>query len=1345
MEDYYIGLDIGTNSVGWCCTDKSYNILRKRGKDMWGSYLFEEAETAQERRQFRVTRRRVSRKHQRIMLLQELFADEIAKKDPLFFVRLDNSFFAAEDKDERLSGHDSLFADDEYDDGDYSSEYPTIYHLKSALAHGAEIKDVRLLYLAIHHTLKNRGHFLFEGNDFDSQDESAIRKTINEANAWLQDKDLPTLDTPDMDKVLSVLTDSKLWKLEKLDKLCGIYSVSKTSKDMTSMAMVNLLKAVTGCTFKLSGLFLTDSSDALSSVTFNTTDFEDSVLPVVAENYGDDAAYILRQLKSVYDWSVLNKIMDGYRYISDARVAMYSKHMEDLSRLREYVRKTDPSMYSHVFRYQTSGKTACVNNYAAYVGRDGSKKFPRCTKEQFYKFLKDDLKVDDPRIAGDMAEGTFMPLLRSVDNIILPYQVHAAELKAILDNASGTFSFLDEEQDGMTVKEKILKLMTFHVPYYVGPLKGDASCAVFNKGRGNERITPWNFDEVVDKSASEDKFIRKLTGKCTYLPDQDVLPKHSFLFMEFNFLNELNCLKLNGEKNEAVRKFIYEYAKTHRKVELDSCRKLMINAGIIPKGTKLSDFTGLYKDFRSSMSSYVDFRIIGKKKDKYPEMCENIILWSTVLSDKSRVEARIREHYGKILSDSEIIKLSKLEYSGWSRLSRELLTGIRSSRCLGEDKAPLSVIEAMRAKPENFMYLYGNEGFREAVNMRNNNLPEEHVSYKAVSDRLSRAPAAEKRSVWRAIVLVKEIVGIFGSAPKKVFVETWKKPEDCCKPGERPLTRKEKLLDLYRTLRESNDASRMGCDFYDEILARPNDDFKSDDKLYLYYLQCGRCMYTGKRLSLDNLYNQNVCDIDHIYPKSKILDDSLNNRILVLKTTNMHKADNYPLEDAIQGTMHSFWEMLLKHGMITSAKFSRLVRKTALTKDERNAYISRQLEFTEASAKIAAEFIRKLLPDAEVVNVRASSTNRLRMACKIVKVREMNNLHHAKDAYLNIVAGNVISVRFWNWVNFSTFSTEEDIDISKIFYTTVKGAWTPQDRERIAAIASKNTGSVVRMTESAHGGFYNQQMLSGKPGSKFRAENLVPLKMTEPINDTEQYGGYNNIVNSSFMIVRSKDKFNRAMITIEGYPSYYAKMYGYGKAAEERYCIKHLGLVYPEIILDRIKKNTLMYRDGFYVYLRGCNGNTITICNANELFLDAECIPVLKKVCTFVSECKAGNTGVTNPVTKAETKLLFDNFVSKLGMPCYRKLCGCHDYSAILESKRSFFMNLNRSDQCYVLYELLRLMQCKPGNKADLKLLGGNLNTKACMGRIITKSHAKIIYQSPTGYYRKVIKIDDLL
>ena len=96
--DYYIGLDIGTNSVGWAVTDKDYNVLRFKGNSMWGARLFEEASDASGRRTCRTARRRLARRKQRLLLLELLFAEEMQKIDPNFFIKLKESSLYPEDK-----------------------------------------------------------------------------------------------------------------------------------------------------------------------------------------------------------------------------------------------------------------------------------------------------------------------------------------------------------------------------------------------------------------------------------------------------------------------------------------------------------------------------------------------------------------------------------------------------------------------------------------------------------------------------------------------------------------------------------------------------------------------------------------------------------------------------------------------------------------------------------------------------------------------------------------------------------------------------------------------------------------------------------------------------------------------------------------------------------------------------------------------------------------------------------------------------------------------------------------------------------------------------------------------
>ncbi|MCT4396585.1 hypothetical protein EFS54_06160 [Periweissella beninensis] len=88
--DYNVGLDIGVGSVGWAVIDDNYRLLHKKGKNLLGVHLFDSAETAQERRRYRSTRRRLSRRRWRLNLLNEIFAAKIEQetKDINFFRRL---------------------------------------------------------------------------------------------------------------------------------------------------------------------------------------------------------------------------------------------------------------------------------------------------------------------------------------------------------------------------------------------------------------------------------------------------------------------------------------------------------------------------------------------------------------------------------------------------------------------------------------------------------------------------------------------------------------------------------------------------------------------------------------------------------------------------------------------------------------------------------------------------------------------------------------------------------------------------------------------------------------------------------------------------------------------------------------------------------------------------------------------------------------------------------------------------------------------------------------------------------------------------------------------------------
>lgn len=126
------------------------------------------------------------------------------------------------------------------------------------------------------------------------------------------------------------------------------------------------------------------------------------------------------------------------------------------------------------------------NNYSSYVGlvsTNGQKrviKNKKCIRADFYKFIKSsvlpELKEGDRKnyIEKEMELEEFMPKARVKENSVVPYQVHEKELKKILCNAEKYLPFLkNTDETGKSVSDKIRMLMTFRIPYYVGPLLGN--------------------------------------------------------------------------------------------------------------------------------------------------------------------------------------------------------------------------------------------------------------------------------------------------------------------------------------------------------------------------------------------------------------------------------------------------------------------------------------------------------------------------------------------------------------------------------------------------------------------------------------------------------------------------------------------------------------------------------------------------------------------------------------------------------------------------------------------------------------------------------------------------------
>lgn len=1342
-KDYFLGLDIGTDSVGWAVTDSEYHILRRKGKSLWGVRLFDAANTAAERRTFRTNRRRIQRRRQRIRLLQELFAEEMTKVDPGFFQRMSDSAFWQEDKQEQQIY--SLFACKDYTDVDYYKEYPTIYHLRSALIQEKREFDLRLVYLALHHLMKHRGHFLFNGS---INNVTSFHTTFQTFLDCLSDEFEIELECDSEERFAEILKDKHSRKTAKCSELESLCHIGKSDKQLKE-----LLKLITGMKASLNIIF---SEDDLADIEHNKISFSESSYDEVRlalEDEIQERTGILDIFHAVYSWAILADILeggeyDGNSYLSVAKVSTYKKHGDDLRILRKLIREYCPDQYKSFF--SEAGK----DNYCAYVGtlkKNGKKQqIKRCGQEEFYKALKklfNQIPTDQPEVRNILIEienETFLPLQVSKDNGVIPYQVNKMELEKILQNAEEYLPFLKkvDEECGKTVSEKIITLFEFRIPYYVGPLntaRGENCWMVRKEEEG--RIYPWNFDEKVDRDQSAEKFIRRMTNQCTYLIHEDVIPKNSLLYSEFMVLNELNNVKIRSEKLpvELKQEIVSNLFKKQKQI---TGKKLLNYLNANGYDVRKEDLSGFDGNFKAPMSSYLTLKkIFGEELEKYnvQQMAENVILWITLYGDDQKMLRRvIRRHYEQQLSEEQIIALSKLKFQGWGRLSKRFLIEMEGVDC--ETGECMTIMQGLRNTQNNLMQLLSQQyTFTEMIEEENGSFHVDEITYDNLVKDMMISPSV-KRAVWQTVQIVEEIRDIMGEQPKKIFVEMARSEEE----KKRTISRKDRLLDAYEAIKDE------AREWQNELQKYSDGDFKAI-KLYLYYTQMGQCMYTGRKIDLSQLNDATVWDRDHIYPQSKTKDDSLDNLVLVDRSVNAKKSDGM-LSPEIQQRMGATWKYLKEKKLISEKKYERLTRTSPLTDEELAGFINRQLVETRQSSKAVATLLKRVYEESEIVYVKAEAVSHFRKEnLDYIKVRDLNDYHHAKDAYQNIVVGNVFHEKFTsNPLRWLKENPNAKYSLNQMFhFDLVKNGEIVWRRGKDGSIKcvnetlKRNDILYTRYAFCNKGGLFNQ-MLTAAPEDKTKAKGLVPIKKGM---ETWKYGGYTSVTPSHFMLIASEDKKGDEIRTIETVPLYRWKEFEENSDALLQYCKEFYGLKNPRVIISCIKKNACLIVNGFPMHLKGSTGKQLILQGAVQLCLDMEKVKYLKKVTKYLEENAKRRDKRTllevrdiTEINKAGNMELFDIFLDKLSNTIYQ--CRPANPKDALVKGRDKFTELDLAEQCVVLGEILHLFQCKPLG-ANLVLIGASPHTGVInIGKKISNCDSvKLVSYSITGIKERVIDL----
>lgn len=1093
--------------------------------------------------------------------------------------------------------------------------------------------------------------------------------------------------------------------------------------------------------------------------------------------YGLPESYIeiILEAKKIYDFRTLAYLLHGKSLLCDAMVNVYEGHKEQLAALKRLYKKfATKEQYYFMFRdsrildgddsddeedkeesnkeeSKDKKKKASYVSYIGYTKTNSKAKYTgaHITSEKnisvLIKQIKNDLKFDDLKSKVDryqddpsqqnelskqdisdiqcieeaIESNTFLPRQNSRNNGVFPYQLNLNEMRTIIENQSKYYPFLKDKApsfpDGKTEEYKIVSLLKFKMPYYIGPLsqpnnyvrddKRDNHWVQF-KGENNQGIiNPWNFSQIVDLEGTADKFISNLTNYCTYIFGENTLPKESLIFQAYKVLNDLNNLKVKGsliskeDKDYIIQNVYLKKKKIKGKDIVNALKNKYKLSDEDPIVTTKSSGKSIGEDevdltmFNSSLSSFIDMNnpnAFGpefyKDSAKF-ELAEKVIELITIVEDKELLKERLKKLE---LSDNQVNYLFKQKYSGWAPLSRKLLDGITID-CANENTReayPVTIIDVMRDTPLNFMEIYETKnspfsGFKEKVTELND---EKNICRDDLIEESYASPAM-KRSVKQIFKVIDELKNTLNIDHfDRIFVEATRAPGEA---GKMVKSRKKQLQEAYDAAKDLVDQElRDDLQKLRDDLEKQTDDQLRRKKVYLYFMQLGRSVYSGEKINLNKL-DENY-DIDHIIPQAKLKDDSFNNMVLVERELNNKKQDEYPIPSTIISEQGKNWIKKLANRkdknkrsyFMPKDKANRLLRPELkqLTSDELNGFINRQLTLTNQSVKAVCDILKMTEKGSEIVYSKANFVSDFRKLCgelrpsydAFVKVRDINDFHHANDAYLNIVVGNVYYEKFKNFyknnrIDYNNGKKDLSVLASKLFTKTqaddktgilyweahfhneketdsngkertikVRDYGTKSTFDKIEHYMELNDPLVTQMqyTLSGKQGFFKKITLKTKAkDNEDNSDKLFPLKQhlrsdSNKVMDVNKYGGYSDMITPYFMLVKSEGKKGKHIYSLESIPTIYLKSFKEKEEDTINYLSCKNKLKNPVVISDKLLMRTIVkipyFKNDSNLSLvklgtSGRTGNNIVYINLSELILPIEWKNYYRKISNLLS------------------------------------------------------------------------------------------------------------------------------
>lgn len=417
-----------------------------------------------------------------------------------------------------------------------------------------------------------------------------------------------------------------------------------------------------------------------------------------------------------------------------------------------------------------------------------------------------------------------------------------------------------------------------------------------------------------------------------------------------------------------------------------------------------------------------------------------------------------------------------------------------------------------------------------------------------------------------------------------------------------------------------------------------------------------------------------------------------------------------------------------------------------------------------------------MFPETKIVYSKAETVSMFRNKFDIVKCREINDFHHAHDAYLNIVVGNVYNTKFtnnpWNFIKEKRDNPKitDTYNYYKVFdYDVKRNNITAWEKGKtiitVKDMLKRNTPIYTRQAACKKGGLFDQTIMKKGLGQH-------PLKKEGPFSNISKYGGYNKVSAAYYTLIEYEEKGNKIR-SLETIPLYLVKDMQKGQDGLKSYLTNLLGKKEIRILIPKIKINSLLKINGFPCHITGKTNDSFLLRPAVQFCCSNDEVLYFKKILRF-NEIRSQREKMGKTISPYEDLSFrsyikenlykktkneeigekeFYDLLQKKNLEIYDMLLTKHKdtiYSkrpnsttlGMLTKGRYEFINLKPKDQIIVMLEILKLF-CTTREAIDLGLIKGKpaAGVTTLGKKISNLDNCILIYQSITGIFEKRIDL----